>query len=86
MNAAKHAYAKRIAVRFSCRERAFILRVTDDGVGMPDVSPGWGHLDLSILRHRANIIGASLFFLRAGNGGTEVRCERGDIASNPIRP
>lgn len=76
-NALKHAHANMIEVDISVSGDAFSLRVTDDGVGLSSASPAWGHLGLSIMRHRANIIGASLSFLTPAQGGTQVRCERG---------
>ena len=75
-NAAKHAHASRIEIRLEAHGPAFSLRVEDDGVGLPEADPAWGHLGLSIMRYRARIIGASLGFLSRPGGGTQVRCER----------
>jgi PAS domain S-box-containing protein len=75
-NAAKHAQASRIDIRLEAHGPAFSLRVEDDGVGLPEADPAWGHLGLSIMRYRARIIGASLGFLSRPGGGTQVRCER----------
>ncbi len=75
-NAAKHAHASRIEIRLEAHGAAFSLRVDDDGVGLPEADPAWGHLGLSIMRYRARIIGASLGFVSRPGGGTQVRCER----------
>ena len=85
-NAAKHAHATQIAIALDQRPEALELRITDDGVGLPaerlaDPSPqktspprysrGRG---LSILRYRAEAIGATLTLAPAPGGGTTVRC------------
>lgn len=80
VNAAKHAQATRIDIRFDARGPAFDLRVSDDGVGLPEAAPAWGHLGLSIMRYRARIIGASLAVVSRPGAGTEVRCERAGAA------
>ena len=75
-NAIKHAHATRIELSLEVQGQGFSLQVRDDGVGLPQGLPAWGHLGLSIMRYRARIVGASLNLLARPGGGTVVRCER----------
>ena len=75
-NAVKHAHATRIELSLQVRGQGFSLQVRDDGVGLPEGLPAWGHLGLSIMRYRARIVGATLSLLGRPGGGTVVRCER----------
>ena len=75
-NAVKHAHATRIELSLDVHGQGFCLQVRDDGVGLPEGMPAWGHLGLSIMRYRARIVGASLSLLGGPGGGTLVRCER----------
>ncbi|MBA2377503.1 MAG: histidine kinase [Rubrobacter sp.] len=70
MNVARHAEARKCAVRMSCPEERFLdIEVVDDGVGMPaSPKPGIG---LSSMRERAAELG----------GG----CEIGNVSSGGVR-
>lgn len=75
-NAAKHAQAGRLSVTLSQDDEALVLEVRDDGRGItenpePDSGSGKG---LTIMRHRADMIDASLSVFRNHRGGTTVRC------------
>ena len=81
INAARHADAGMIAIRFAVDEAAFVLGVTDDGRGLPvefgasepSESTGRG---LHILHHRAAAMGARLEV-----GASATAC--GDAAPRP---
>lgn len=69
-NALRHASASRLWLRLGERDGAVLLRVEDDGRGLPDaLSPGVG---LESMRERARSLGGSLRLLPREGGGTVV--------------
>ncbi len=73
-NAAQHAHAGAIVIRLEEDQRAVHLIIEDDGNGMhsnPRTRTGMG---LSIMRHRARVIGADLDVLSHNGRGTTVAC------------
>lgn len=72
-NALKHAKAKHVSITLDANESQLILRITDDGVGLKNVSnhPGMG---LHIMQHRAQMIGGTCTIAAASEGGTVVTC------------
>lgn len=72
-NAIKHGRPRHIEMTLESQEST-ILRIDDDGAGMP-INPieGTG-LGLRIMRNRAETIGATLIVERAGATGTRVTC------------
>ncbi|MEM1445398.1 MAG: PAS domain-containing protein [Planctomycetota bacterium] len=75
-NAAKHARASRLSISLVCDNEAIGLEVRDDGRGIPE-NPESAHgsgKGLTIMRHRADMIDASLSVFRNHRGGTTVRC------------
>jgi PAS domain S-box-containing protein len=71
-NALKHADAKNIEIRLDSRDNALILRIDDDGAGIPaDAKEGLG---LRIMRNRANVVGATLSISSVKPQGTAVIC------------
>jgi len=74
-NAIKHAHADRIELSLSAAEGRIILRIRDNGVGIPDHSPGRGTgLGLLTMTHRAKMLGGQLRVGPDEFGGTEVLC------------
>lgn len=75
-NAAKHAAARNIRVQLDCCSGdAVTLVVSDDGVGRHSSPDGEeGGLGMSIMHHRAKIIGARLSIGAGLLGGTQVTC------------
>jgi len=69
-NAAKHAQAKRIEVEFVSQAGGTIVRVTDDGIGLPAETSGG--LGMETMRNRAAAIHATLTVQPADGGGTRV--------------
>jgi len=79
-NAAKHAQARKITIRFKRDGDGVSLIVRDDGVGLPSNAGEIKGMGLRIMDHRARMIGAQ-FDLRADpHGGTIVTC------SFPVAP
>jgi signal transduction histidine kinase/streptogramin lyase len=83
-NAFTHARAHRIEAEITYGERAFRLRIRDDGEGIPThiLQEGRpGHYGLSGMRERARQVGGKLDFWSKTGAGTEVELSiRGSIA------
>ena len=80
-NAARHSGASRIKITLSDDFGSHVLRIRDDGAGLPataDPTPGMG---LRLMKHRASLINADLTIDSAPDAGTEVICRlsRGDV-------
>jgi len=73
-NAVKHAKSRHVEISLEQVDDRVVLRVADDGVGIPLKSPGSSGLGLDIIRYRAKMIGAHLQIKRGSKGGTEVIC------------
>jgi signal transduction histidine kinase len=72
-NAVKHAQATQIRITLN-RNGGLVLRIQDDGIGMPAQPVEAQGLGLRIMRNRANIIGAKLTIEPAQPSGTVVTC------------
>ena len=73
-NAIKHAGGSRINISLQREGGDLVLSVEDDGVGIPEnVMDGEG-MGLSIMRYRAQMIGASFEIVRPSSGGTVIWC------------
>lgn len=71
-NAIKHGMAKNITISFHTDNNWTVLTIRNDGIGFKKISrEGMG---MSIMRYRANIIGASLEIRSDGEGETAVIC------------
>jgi signal transduction histidine kinase len=74
-NAFSHAAAKHIEAEITYGNRAFRLRIRDDGQGIPpDVLEAGrhGHYGISGMRERARQIGAKIDIWSRANAGTEI--------------
>jgi len=58
-NTARHARASSVAIFLLVTSRKFLLRITDDGVGIADPSKDGSGMGLKIMKYRANMIGAT---------------------------
>jgi signal transduction histidine kinase len=74
INANKHAQAREIVVELDRSEKGIVLRVIDDGVGVPDKSDLSQGLGFHIMNYRAGLIGARLEIDSPKRGGTRVCC------------
>jgi two-component system CheB/CheR fusion protein len=72
-NAVKHAQARQVRISLTA-DRGLVLRVQDDGIGMPARPAENQGLGLRIMRNRAVIIGATLTIKPAEPTGTVVTC------------
>jgi nitrate/nitrite-specific signal transduction histidine kinase len=73
-NAVKHSQAKQICIDLEAADHNVMLRVQDDGIGMPAHLPERQGLGLRIMSNRATIIGAHLTIEPARPSGTAVKC------------
>ena len=72
-NAMKHAKARTVVIYLEKTREGLTLRISDDGIGMPDqVINAGGGSGLKIMRYRALALGASLRFENNPPGGTLV--------------
>jgi signal transduction histidine kinase len=72
-NAVRHGRAHHITVSLDCRGESLRLRVSDDGIGMPEALPSSssGH-GLPTMQARAESLGGHLTVRRSALGGTEL--------------
>ena len=74
-NALKHSKADRIEMSLALEGGQIVLTVRDNGVGIPDHSPGKGTgMGLLTMNHRARMLGGTLTVEEDGFGGTVVKC------------
>ena len=74
-NVAKHAQASRVDVLLEEADGGIRVRVTDDGRGFrptPDELPEPGHLGLTAMRERAELLEGTLYVKSAPGEGTVV--------------
>jgi PAS domain S-box-containing protein len=83
-NAVKHAQARRIDISLAANERDLILRVKDDGIGIPAEPPKEKGVGLRIIRYRVSAIGGSLTIQTGPGGGTSIVCTVKDALSPPV--
>jgi len=74
-NVARHAHASRVELALESGAESVVLRVADDGRGMPEVENLNGHGGLRGMRERALLVGGVLAIKRGRAGGVEVRLE-----------
>jgi signal transduction histidine kinase len=73
-NSIKHAHGTRVGIELERENEKLILAIVDDGVGFQPGATSQG-LGLSLMRYRANQIGATLSISSAREGGTRVTCQ-----------
>jgi two-component system sensor histidine kinase UhpB len=74
-NVARHAQAKHVEIFLEAGAGSVVLRVIDDGVGLPDDDSPNGHGGLRGMRERAVLAGGTLAVTSGRRGGVEVRLE-----------
>jgi len=74
-NVARHADAGRVELSLEPGPESVVLRVADDGRGMPDQPAPNGHGGLRGMRERALLVGGALAIKPGRSGGVEVRFE-----------
>jgi len=74
-NAVKHARARKVTVTLLENRDAILLQIEDDGQGLPKTKKrGASGLGLQLMRHRANVIGATLETKSPRNKGLKITC------------
>jgi PAS domain S-box-containing protein len=73
-NAIKHGRAKHVVISLAAGQNEAVLKVQDDGCGMPDVLPNQSGMGLRIMNYRAGMIGGTLRVERVSGKGTLVTC------------
>jgi PAS domain S-box-containing protein len=71
-NVARHSNASQAAVHLYCRADEIELQISDDGQGFDPTSVALENLGLSIMRERAEAIGATLWVESQPGAGTQV--------------
>jgi signal transduction histidine kinase len=73
-NAVTHGRANRIEISLSCTDGEGLLRVQDNGVGIPDEPERRSGSGLGTMAHRAHLLGGSIEVRGSTPHGTAVRC------------
>ncbi|MHC4481428.1 MAG: sensor histidine kinase, partial [Planctomycetota bacterium] len=74
-NAVRHGEAGRIDIELAKQDGRVVLRVTDDGVGLPADVEGSRGMGLRIMRYRARTVGGTLRVGPGARGGAVVECK-----------
>ncbi|MCH7685743.1 MAG: sensor histidine kinase, partial [Planctomycetes bacterium] len=72
-NAVKHGRPEHVQLTLERSGETITLKISDDGVGIPDQPVGRG-MGLQIMTYRAGLIGANLEIGASDKGGTLVTC------------
>jgi signal transduction histidine kinase len=73
-NAVRHGKARHVHIDLVQNDDALVLRVEDDGKGLPQPLPANGGMGLRIMSHRASAVGAVFRIVPRPAGGTVVEC------------
>jgi signal transduction histidine kinase len=73
-NAVKHGEAEDVVIRLESSDSGCILRVIDNGSGLPAKPQNGRGMGLRIMSYRSELIGAHLNIRRRSPKGTEVTC------------
>jgi two-component system, NarL family, sensor histidine kinase UhpB len=74
-NVARHAAASRVELALEPGAASVVLRVVDDGGGMPEAAASNGHWGIRGMREQALLVGGALAVKPGRSGGVEVRLE-----------
>jgi PAS domain S-box-containing protein len=72
-NAARHGRAAKVDILLMANRNTFLLRITDDGVGIATPDKPAAGMGLKIMRYRAGMIGAKIEIIAGVPKGTVVR-------------
>jgi PAS domain S-box-containing protein len=73
-NAVKHGHAKNISLSLAARDSVLMLKVEDDGTGLPSTAPKGKGMGLRVMQHRARMIGGAIRMRQSKSGGVAVLC------------
>ncbi len=83
-NAARHARSQQVTLSLQTNSEQFIMRIINDGAPMPTDRANPDGMGMSIMRHRAESVGAVIEYeTRPSDAATAVRCV---LALHPLRP
>jgi signal transduction histidine kinase len=71
-NTARHARASAVAIYLLVTPNKFLLRITDDGVGIADTLKEGSGMGLKIMKYRASMIGATFEIIPKQPHGTMI--------------
>ena len=74
INAAKHAWPKRIEIRLEPFQSKVRISICDDGCGISSRAVRAGGMGIHIMNYRAGMIGATIDIVPRAGGGTIVTC------------
>jgi len=74
-NALKHAGAEEILIQLTRQPESLILQVRDNGRGLPPDRKTGAGMGLGVMRHRANVMGATLELESSPGQGVNVVCK-----------
>jgi signal transduction histidine kinase len=74
-NVSRHSSAKRVSLRLKSSNSTLVLRVVDDGAGMPASEPSGRSLGLIGMAERANALGGRITIRNAPPAGVEILVE-----------
>ena len=86
INANKHSHARQIVVKLNRVRKEMVLRVIDDGVGLPKMRESQQGLGFHIMNYRAQLMGGRLEIDSPQTGGTHVSCYLPIHAPGPPKP
>ena len=72
-NAARHGQAAKVDILLMANRNTFLLRITDDGVGISSPDKPVAGMGLKIMRYRAGMIGAKIEIIAGVPRGTVIR-------------
>jgi signal transduction histidine kinase len=73
-NAIKHGEAKDVVIQLESSRSGCVLRVIDDGTGLPPSPQNGKGMGLRIMAYRSGLIGAGIEIQKRSPTGTEVTC------------
>ncbi|MCX5806328.1 MAG: histidine kinase [Proteobacteria bacterium] len=73
-NAVKHGKATKIVIKFANYNGVSVLTIKNNGRSSHNITEENMGMGISIMKHRANMIGASLDIKKSSEGGTLVTC------------
>jgi PAS domain S-box-containing protein len=73
-NAIKHGRARNISLSLTSSNSRYILKVKDDGSGLPATVVKGKGMGLRVMHHRARMIGATISLRPSHDGGVTVTC------------
>ena len=73
-NAVRHGQASRIDITLAAKRDKLILKIRDNGRGLPLRPENGKGMGLRVMQYRASMLGGSLVVQQATAGGTEVVC------------